>query len=124
RNAMLLRVDVALQDAGPVLEAAERAATDNSFVCAVSGRIGVGSLLVGLVPVAVDPPSAMQYVNAISFLRGAVPRHGSAIVLRCPLEAKRRCSIWGSTPNDVETMKAIKQAFDGKNILNRGRFLF
>jgi glycolate oxidase FAD binding subunit len=124
RNAMLLRVDVALQDAGPVLEAAERAATDNNFVCAVSGRIGVGSLLVGLVPVAVDPPSAMQYVNAISFLRGAVPRQGSAIVLRCPLEAKRRCSVWGSTPNDVETMKAIKQAFDGKNILNRGRFLF
>ena len=88
------------------------------------GRIGVGSLLVGFAPVAVDPPAAMQYVNAVSFLRGAVPRDGSAIVLRCPVEAKRHFSVWGSTPNDLATMKAIKHAFDGKNILNRGRFLF
>jgi glycolate dehydrogenase FAD-binding subunit len=124
RNAMLLRVDVALQDVGAVLVAAQRAAVDNNFVCAVMGRIGVGSLLVGFAPIAVDPPAAMQYVNAVSFLRGALPRDGSAVVVRCPVEAKRHFSVWGSTPNDVETMKAIKQAFDKKNILNRGRFLF
>jgi glycolate oxidase FAD binding subunit len=124
QNAMLVRADVTLEDVGPVLEAAERAAVDNNFVCAVAGRIGVGALLVGFAPIAVDPPSAMQYVNAVSFLRGAVPRDGSAIVLRCPVEAKRRFSVWGSTPNDIETMKAIKHAFDSKNILNRGRFLF
>jgi glycolate oxidase FAD binding subunit len=122
-NAMLLRVDVSLQDVGPVLEAAERAATDNNFLCAAVGRAGVGALLVGFSPIAVDPPSAMQYVNAVSFMRGTV-RDGSAVVLRCPVEAKRYFSVWGSTPNDIETMKAIKHAFDGKNILNRGRFLF
>ncbi|MBZ5512825.1 MAG: FAD-binding oxidoreductase [Acidobacteriia bacterium] len=124
QNAMLVRVDVALQEVGAVLAAAQRAAMDNNFVCAVVGRIGVGSLLVGFAPVAVDPPAAMQYVNAVSFLRGAVPRDGSAIVLRCPVEAKRHFSVWGSTPNDLATMQAIKQAFDEKNILNRGRFLF
>ena len=124
QNAMLVRVDVALQEAGAVLVAAQRAAVDNNFVCAVMGRIGVGSLLVGFAPVAVDPPAAMQYVNAVSFLRGAVARDGSAIVLRCPVEVKRHFSVWGSTPNDLATMKAIKQAFDKKNILNRGRFLF
>ena len=123
-NAMLLRVDVTLLDVGPVLEAAEHAATDNNFLCATVGRVGVGALLVGFAPLAVDPPSAMQYVNAVSFLRGAVPRDGSAVVLRCPVEAKRHFSVWGSTPNDIETMKAIKHAFDSKNILNRGRFLF
>jgi glycolate oxidase FAD binding subunit len=124
QNAMLVRVDVALQDVRAVVEAAQRAAMDDNFVCAVMGRIGVGSLLVGFAPIAVDPPAAMQYVNAVSFLRGAVPRDGSAIVLRCPVEAKRHFSVWGSTPNDLATMKAIKQAFDEKNILNRGRFLF
>jgi hypothetical protein len=107
-----------------VLEAAERAAMDNNFVCAVTGRIGLGALLLGFMPIAVDPPAATQYVNAVSFLRGAVPRDGSAIVLRCPVEAKRHFSVWGSTPNDVETMKTIKRAFDDKDILNRGRFLF
>lgn len=124
QNAMLVRVDVALQEVGAVLVAAQRAAVDNNFVCAAMGRMGVGSLLVGFAPVAVDPPAAMQYVNAVSFLRGAVPRDGAAIVLRCPVEAKRHFSVWGTTPNDLATMKAIKQAFDGKNILNRGRFLF
>ena len=124
QNAMLVRVDVALQEVGAVLAAAQRAAVDNNFVCAVMGRMGVGSLLVGFAPVAVDPPAAMQYVNAVSFLRGAVARDSSAIVLRCPVEAKRHFSVWGSTPNDLATMKAIKQAFDEKNILNRGRFLF
>jgi len=124
QNAMLVRVDVALQDVGAVLVAAQRAAMDNNFVGAAMGRMGVGSLLVGFAPVAVDPPAAMQYVNAVSFLRGAVPRDGSAIVLRCPVEAKRHFSVWGSTPNDLATMKAIKHAFDEKNILNRGRFLF
>ena len=85
QNAMLVRVDVALQEVGAVLVAAQRAAMDNNFVCAVMGRIGVGSLLVGFAPIAVDPPAAMQYVNAVSFLRGAVPRDGSAIVVRCPV---------------------------------------
>jgi FAD/FMN-containing dehydrogenase len=124
RNAMLLRVDVALQDVAPVLAAAERAALDNSFVCAVTGRIGVGSLLVGFAPIAVDPPSAMQYVNAVSYVRGMAPRAGSAIVLCCPVEAKRHFSVWGSTPNDLGAMKALKHAFDSEDLLNRGRFLF
>ena len=121
---MLVRVDVALRDAQAALEAAEQAAIDNNFVCATNGRIGVASLLMGFTPVAVDPPSAIQYVNAVSHLRGAIPRDGSAMVLRCPVEVKRHFDVWGSTPNDLETMKAIKRAFDEKNILNRGRFLF
>jgi FAD/FMN-containing dehydrogenase len=119
-----VRVDVALQDVARVIEAAERASVENNFVCAAVGRIGLGSLLVGFMPVAVDPPPAMQYVNAVSHLRGAVPRGGSAIVLRCPVEAKRHFSVWGSTPNDLDAMKALKHALDDKNILNRGRFLF
>ncbi len=123
-NAMLLRVDVPLQEVEPALATAERAAMDNNFVCAAVGRIGVGSLLVGFAPIAVDPPSAMQYVNAVSYVRGMLSRDASAIVLRCPLEAKRHFSVWGSTPNDLGAMQAIKRAFDEKNILNRGRFLF
>jgi glycolate oxidase FAD binding subunit len=123
-NAALLRLDLPLQAAELALAAAESAATDNDFLCAAVGRIGVGSLLVALVPITPDPPAAMQYANAVSALRAALPRDASAIVLRCPVEAKRHFSVWGSSPNDLEAMRAIHEAFDQRHILNRGRFLF
>ena len=123
-NAMLVAVHIPAQSAEAVIAAAQQAALDNNFVCAVTGRIGIGSLLIAFMPVAVDPPGAVLYVNAMSAFRGALPRDGSAIVLRCPLEAKRHFSVWGSSPTDLESMRAVKQALDAKDILNRGRFLF
>lgn len=123
-NAVLLSLSLPLQSVAGAITAARQAAADNSFVCAAVGRIGVGSLLLALLPVAVDPPPAMQYANAISALRSALPPDGSAVVLRCPREAKAHVSVWGSTPTDLDSMRAVKRAMDEKNILNRGRFLF
>lgn len=124
QNAALLRLDLPLQSVQPALAAAESAATDNDFLCAAIGRIGVGSLLLVFLPVTPDPLAAMQYANAVSAVRAALPRDASAVVLRCPLEAKRHFSVWGSTPNDLEAMRAIHDALDHRHILNRGRFLF
>ena len=47
-----------------------------------------------------------------------------AVVLRCPLEAKQHFSVWGTSPTDLDAMRAIKSAMDERDILNRGRFLF
>jgi len=124
RNSALVRLDLPLQAVEPALAAAEQAATDNDFLFAAVGRIGAGSLLLAFLPITPDPPAAMHYANAVSALRGALPRDASAIVLRCPLEAKRHFSVWGSTPNDLGAMRAIRDAFDERHILNRGRFLF
>ncbi len=124
QNAALLRLDLPLQAVEPAVAAAERAATDNDFLCAAVGRVGMGSLLVAFVPIMPESPSAMQYANAVSAVRAALPRDASAIVLRCPTEAKRHFSIWGSTPNDLDAMRAIHDALDDRHILNRGRFLF
>jgi glycolate oxidase FAD binding subunit len=121
-NAMLLRVDAALQDIGPAIRSAERAAADHSFVCAVAGRAGAGALLIGFVPVA--QPVATLYAGAVSAFRSQLARDASAIVLRCPPEVKREISVWGASPNDLDAMRALKRAFDEKDILNRGRFLF
>ena len=124
QNAMLVGVSIPIQAAGTVIQAAQQAAVDNNFVAAILGRIGVGSLLVGLMPVAVDPPAVTQYTNAISSFRGGLPPDGSATVLYCPREAKRYFSVWGATPSDLDSMRAVKRALDANNILNRGRFLF
>lgn len=124
QNAMLVRLDLPASEVGKALAAAQQAATDNNFVVAAIGRVGIGALLVAFCPVAVDPPGAMQYANTISAFRASLSRDASAIVLRCPLEAKRHFSIWGTSPTDLDAMKAVKRAMDERDILNRGRFLF
>jgi glycolate oxidase FAD binding subunit len=122
-NAMLIEVSVPVDWAAETINAAERVAAEHEFICAVVGRVGVGSLLVAYVPVTPDVPAAMQYANAVSAFRACLPRDASVVVTRCPRDAKVHFSVWGSTPNDLETMRAIKRALDPAGILNRGRFL-
>jgi glycolate oxidase FAD binding subunit len=124
QNTMLVRMDLPPSEIAEALQAAERAASDNNFVVAAIGRVGVGAMLVAFCPIAVDPPGVIQYANTISDLRGSLSRHASAVVLRCPREAKNHFSVWGTSPTDLDAMKAIKHALDEHNILNPGRFLF
>jgi len=123
-NAMLFAVHVPIAEVAPALAAAERAALDYNFLCAAIGRAGVGSLLVAFLPIAVDPPAAMQYANAASEFRSRLPEEqASAVVLHCPREAKPHFNLWGTSPTDLEAMRAVKSALDPENLLNRGRFL-
>jgi glycolate oxidase FAD binding subunit len=122
-NAMLARLDLPPTEIGAALQAAERAATANNFVLASVGRAGIGAMLLAFCPMAVDPPGAIQYANTISDFRGSLSRHASAVVLRCPVEAKRHFSVWGTSPTDLDAMRAIKRALDPNDVLNRGRFL-
>jgi FAD/FMN-containing dehydrogenase len=87
------------------------------------GRITAGNLVVCFMPLAVDPPSAVAFANAVSALRGRVSRNVSVVAARCPLESKRHFDVWGSTLTDLQMMKAVKSAMDPNNILNRGRFI-
>ncbi len=123
RNAMVMYSHLALQNVGPAIQALERAAPDYNFVPAVLGRAATGNLVMAFMPLSVDPPSAMQYANCASALRGMFPPGSSAEVAHCPTEAKLHFDVWGSTPTDVGMMRAVKQAIDPNNILNRGRFI-
>jgi glycolate oxidase FAD binding subunit len=123
RNAMVIYTHLALQNVGSAIEALERTAPDYNFVPAVLGRAATGNLLMALMPLSVDPPSAMQYANCVSALRGMLPPGSSAEVVHCPKEAKLHFDVWGTTPTDVGMMRAVKRAIDPKNILNRGRFI-
>lgn len=122
-NAMSVAVAVSIADVEAALAAAERIAPEHNLLCAAVGRIGTGSLLLAFVPLAVDPPSAMQYAAAASALRAALPPGASAVVERCPVEAKRHFDVWGTCATDLDAMRAVRRALDPQQVLNRGRFL-
>jgi glycolate oxidase FAD binding subunit len=123
RNAMFARMNVSSAAVEAAIGAAEQAGVDNNLLVAVAGRVGLGALVLAFIPLSVDPPSAMQYANTISALRSALPPDSALIVTRCPQEAKWHFNVWGSTPTDLESMRAVKRALDPQGILNRGRFL-
>ena len=123
QNVMIFRVEVPIAEAQSALEAVENAATDNNFLAAVIGRVTVGSFVIGFLPLAVDPPAVTQYVSAASDFRSRLSKAASAVVVRCPREAKQHFDVWGSSPTDLELMRKVKRALDPGGILNRGRFL-
>jgi glycolate oxidase FAD binding subunit len=123
QNAMVVQTHLTIQNVGAALQALERAATDHNFLPAVVGRAATGNLVLAFVPLAVDPPSAMQYASCVSAFRALLPAGSSAVVVRCPKEAKAHFDVWGSSPTDVEMMRKVKRALDPKNVLNRGRFI-
>ncbi len=123
-NAMILSVSIPPESLGVLIASAERAGVENNLLPAVLGRCNIGSLAVAFIPIAVDPPNAVQYVNAASAFRAGLTKDSSAVVLRCPREAKRHFNVWGDVPSDLSVMRTIKQALDPAGILNRGRFLF
>lgn len=122
-NAMIFQVNVPIAESQSAIEAAQLAATNYNFVAAVIGRATVGSYLIAFVPLAIDPPSVVQFAGAASDFRSRLSRASSAVVVCCPLEAKHHFDVWGSTPTDVDLMRKIKRALDPKGILNPGRFL-
>jgi FAD/FMN-containing dehydrogenase len=123
KNAMVMYTHLAIQNVGPALQALERASPDYNLIPAAVGRAATGNLVLAFMPLSVDPPSAMQYANCVSAFRGLLPPGSSAEVAQCPTEAKHHFDVWGTTPTDVNMMRAVKRAIDPKNILNRGRFI-
>jgi glycolate oxidase FAD binding subunit len=123
RNAMVMYVSAPVSEVKDVLTHAEAIASEYTMLSASIGRITAGNLVVCFMPLAVDPPSAVAFANAVSALRGRVSRNVSVVAARCPLESKRHFDVWGSTLTDLQMMKAVKSAMDPNNILNRGRFI-
>lgn len=79
----------------------------------------------GILYIELRPGDALQrLVAAITELRGAaVKARGSLVVERCPVDLKRRISIWGEPGRDFQMMQRLKQQFDPEGIFVQGRFL-
>jgi glycolate oxidase FAD binding subunit len=123
RNAMALYVSSPLSEMESVLAAADEVAPLYTMLNATIGRAATGNLVVCFMPLAVDPPSAVAFANAVSAFRGRLSNRVSVVAARCPEESKDHFDVWGATPTSTSTMSAIKRALDPKNILNRGRFI-
>ena len=87
---------------------------------AVIGHIGNGILYIELCP----SDAVERLVAAIEELRAhAQAAHGHLVVERCPVDLKRRVSIWGEPAKNFYMMQRLKQQFDPQNTFVRGRFL-
>lgn len=122
-NALLVVVHLPGTEVRSALKSAEMIAAENNFLLAAVGRVALASLVLALVPISVDPPSVTQYADAVSEIRAALPRDGACVVLRCPPEAKNHLDVWGTSTNEIDAMRTVKQVLDPNGILNRGRFL-
>jgi glycolate dehydrogenase FAD-binding subunit len=122
-NPMIFQLEVPPAESEKALTAAHESASEYNFVAAIVGRATLGSFVVGFIPLAIDPPAVTQFAGAASAFRGRLSNDSSAVVLRCPREAKQHFDVWGSTPTDIALMQKVKRALDPKGILNRGRFL-
>ena len=122
-DSLLISFAVALDDVQPVLANAEEVAATHGFTLAAVGRVGVGHLLVSLSPAVGRQLSKSDFIATVSAVRERLPGDASMTVLHCPPEACDETSLL-RTPTHFGSMRAVKRALDGKDILNRGRFLF
>jgi glycolate dehydrogenase FAD-binding subunit len=122
-DSLLMSLALPLSDLPQVLNSVASIADASGLQFAVIGRVGVGHLLVALW-VAESGPTQASLVNSLSAVRDRLPRHASMAVLHCPEEARGQITEWLATPTDLESMRAVKQALDRNEVLNRGRFRF
>jgi glycolate oxidase FAD binding subunit len=70
---------------------------------------------------ATDCKQVADFVKSIrSFLAST---GGTAVLLKMPAMVRQTVDVWGEAGNSLQVMKRIKEQFDPRGILNRGRFV-
>jgi len=78
----------------------------------------------GLAWLRIDATDSAQFADFISSLRVFLaPASGTAVVLQGPAALRQKIDVWGAAGNALPLMKRIKEQFDPRGILNRGRFV-
>jgi glycolate oxidase FAD binding subunit len=78
----------------------------------------------GLATVRIAAHESEQLQFALNGIRGAIRvLGGTVVVLLCPAELKKQIDVWGPTGDAQQLMVRVKQQFDPRGILNRGRFV-
>jgi glycolate oxidase FAD binding subunit len=78
----------------------------------------------GIAWLAADATQCAQIADFISRIRAFLaPTGGTAVMLNGSLELRQNVDVWGATGSAQPLMQRIKQQFDPRGILNRGRFV-
>jgi len=117
-NSALLRVTVPTSGVEAALESVATVANRAGLQWVATGRAD-GFFIVGFTAVTVID----QLAVAIQQFRRSLPPDSMAMVVNCPTALKPLVDVWGTTPTDIVSMRAVRNALDPKQILNRGRFL-
>lgn len=104
----------------PYLQLLEQVCRRHNLDEATIAHAGNGILYIELRPADAIP----RLIEAIAELRrSAREMRGSLVIECCPVELKRRVSIWGEPGADFAMMQRLKQQFDPKRTFVGGRFL-
>ena len=122
-DLLLMSLSLPLRDVKRVVSEIEIMAQSNDLAVATIGRIGAGHLQTALWPLTGGDATGAKLVTTVSTLRAQLSRDASIMVQLCPARVRTQINPWGPTPTDVASMRAVKQALDRHDILNRGRFL-
>jgi glycolate oxidase FAD binding subunit len=102
------------------LQTIEQVCQLHELEAAVVAHAGNGILYIELRP----GDATHRLVEAITELRlHAQEARGSLVVERCPIDLKRRISVWGEPGQDFYLMQRLKQQFDSKGTFVKGRFV-
>jgi glycolate oxidase FAD binding subunit len=122
-DSLLLSLVAPLRDVRRVLDVSDEVAAANGFTLAAVGRVGQGNLFVSVAPAIGQQLTKTNYTSVMNTLNDQLPRHASLSVLHCPAELRGEVATV-RTPTHLASMRAVKQALDANDILNRGRFFF
>ncbi len=120
QGSLTCKVSVLVSQVAAYLQHIEHICRHHDLEAAVVAHVGNGILYIELRPSDAVP----RLVEAIAALRlQAQAMQGSLVVERCPVDLKRRISVWGEPGADFRMMQRVKQQFDPKGTLVKGRFL-
>lgn len=120
QGSVTCKVAILASQVAPYLYHIEQICRHRDLEAAVVAHAGNGILYIELRP----SDATSRLIPAIAELRThAQEARGSLIVERCPVELKRRVSVWGEPGPDFYLMKRLKQQFDPEGTFVRGRFV-
>jgi len=123
-ETLLCRVSVPTSSLAGMMESAESLGAGKALACLLSSYPGAGVLYCCFRPQTETTLNPAVYADVVRQLGElARDRGGHVVVERAPLKVKQQLDVWGTPSGAFPVMKALKEQFDPKGILNPGRFV-
>ena len=120
QGTVTCKVAILVSQVAIYLQIVEQVCHRHDLEAAVVAHAGNGILFVELRP----SDATYRLVEAIAELRlHAKEARGSLVVERCPVDLKRRISVWGEPGSDFYLMQRLKNQFDPNGTFVKGRFV-